>query len=138
MTGISRIRRLRHRSLNGLSRDRLSRTEDDLAVGINASLAGISKLSLTIIPTINVNSGTNIITISGEDDLAANGPRRIFLNGANLPAPLEEGTIYYWQDDGTDTYKIYPDLPSAIEASGGEVDLFTTGGGEMIITFLDP
>jgi hypothetical protein len=122
----ARLRHLRYRDLDGLARDRLDHMKDQLSTG---DLDG-PFLSYDF----TADNTTNLITIAGEDTLAAAAPRVILVG--TLPAELFAGTIYYLGDGGVNLYSLHDNPVSA--AAGTEDLAFTDDGtGTLTIIFLD-
>ncbi len=121
----SRIRRPRHRSLDGLARDRLDHSKEELAQAPSPLLPG---LALTF---INAN---NQLSVTG-DTLAVGNPR-VVVSGGTLPVGLVGGTIYYLRDDGTNLYTLHPTKADAA-GNTNEVAFADDGTGTHQLTFID-
>lgn len=136
MTNTSRIRRPRHRELDGLARGRLDHNQDDLEVGLRPSpLGGGTPIRQFVFTATNA---TNVVTVAGEDDLAsATEPPRAFLNGDDLPDGLSEGVIYWLRDAGTNDYTLHPTAADAA-ADTNIVTFADDGTGTLTITILEP
>lgn len=122
----ARMRHLRHRDLDGLVRDRLDHTKDDLALGLTPG----SKPEYVF----TADNLTNQLTIAGEDTLAASAPR-VILEG-DLPAELSTGTIYWLGDAGLNLYSLHTSKAAAA-AGTGDIAFTDNGTGTLTMTILD-
>ncbi len=122
----ARFRHLRHRELDGLARGYLRYTKEAMA---NGNVPGSSATY-----TFTATNASNVITVAGEDDLAAGNPR-VAVSGADLPAGLESGTLYWLRDAGTNTYTLHPTLADAV-GDTNDVEFSDDGSGTLTLTFL--
>lgn len=123
----ARMRHLRHRELDGLARDRLDHTKDALALGLPAGRKAEH--------VFTANNANEQLTVAGQDGLAAGNPR-VILEGADLPAGLETGKIYWLRDAGVNLYTLHPTKADA--AAGTNTVAFTDDGtGTLRLTILD-
>lgn len=122
----ARLRHLRYRDLDGLARNRLDHMKADLSLGL---IDG--PFSQFVFTADNV---TNLLTIAGEDTLAATAPR-VLLTG-DLPAELETGTIYWLGDAGLNLYSLHMDIVGAL-AGTGDIAFTTNGAGTLTVIILD-
>lgn len=123
----ARLRHLRHRELDGLARGRLDHLQDDLDLGLEPG----SKPEYTF----TADNTTNQLTVTGEDTLAADNPR-VFVDGADLPAGLASGTIYWLADAGLNLYTLHPSKEDAAAATN-TVAFTDNGTGTLTLTVLD-
>jgi hypothetical protein len=122
----ARFRHLRHRELNGLDRDRLDHTKDNLSSGNTPG-----RLAEYIFTADNT---TNTIVVTGQDNLAVGNPV-VVVYGTDLPLGLESGTRYWIADAGVDTYTLHSSLAEAM--SGLTFVAFTDNGtGTHTLSFL--
>ena len=117
----ARLRHLRHRELDGINRSRLDKTKTDLGLGNYEG--DISEYAVA-----SVTSASDLFTITGEDTLADNLPR-CFLFGDDIPAPLENGAIYWLFDVGVNQYSV---AASKEEADAGTAITLTDDGTGVI------
>lgn len=123
----ARLRHLRHRDLDGLARDRLDHLKD--ALGIDVPPGRFSEYTFT------ATNATNIITVTGEDNLAVGNPR-VVLIGDDLPNGLESGVLYWLSDDATDTYQLHPTKEDAA-ADTNAVTFTDDGTGTLTLVILE-
>lgn len=100
MTGTVRIRRLRHRELDGLARDRLDHNKDDIEAFGNAP--GRPDQDFTIA------NATNIATINGHGHATGDGPFFVTNSGGALPTGLEAGVRYWLNVIDANTFTFHP------------------------------
>lgn len=126
----ARLRRIRHRELDGLARNRLDHLKDDLALG--------TLQNTTLEYTVTFDNLTEQLTVAGEDTLAVGSPRVLLSTDgtSTLPAELETGVIYYLNDAGLNLYTLHP---TKEDADGGTNTIAFTdnGSGTLTLTILD-
>lgn len=123
----ARLRHLRHRELEGLARDRLDHTKDDLARGVTPGRADEY--------VFTADNLTNQLTIAGEDALATDNPRCV-VYGDDLPLGLESGTLYWLADAGLNLYTLHNSKGGAVAAT--DIAAFTDNGtGTLTLVILE-
>lgn len=123
----ARLRHLRHRELDGLARGRLDHLQDDLTAGLEPGRK--PEYAFT------AQNAAETLTVAGQDGLAVGNPR-VVLDGADLPAGLASGTIYWLRDAGTNLYTLHPTKADAV-AGTNTVAFTDDGSGTLTLTILD-
>jgi len=122
----ARLRHLRHRDLDGLTRERLDHLSDDLKSGL------IQDGRVTFYVIASASNADNEITITGEDDIADGTP--VVLVGDDLPDGLFAGVLYFTADGGADQYTLHASLEDAVAAAN--VVPFTDDGSGVMTAYV--
>lgn len=116
---VARIRRARHRDLDGLFRDRLDHTKSALRLGVPKGRADVHAFT--------ADAGNNEITVTGQEGLDG---RRCVLTGDDLPVGLETGTLYWLAHSSGAVYTLRASRKSSQDVA------FTDNGSDSSLTLI--